>query len=190
MPRAWALLALLVLFTTACGDPPDKEMQQAQGAIDAARAAGAAVYAAEALAAAQLALTRAEEAVSARDYRLALNHALDSRQRAQDAAKLAADGMAATRVEADRSITRAAMGVEAMRARLKSPDVPRLPARTVSAVRASVADADRLVQEARAAQDRGDFKAAQTAATDANATLSTATKDLEDAAAAAAKRRR
>ena len=80
MPRAWALLALLVLFTTACGgDPPDKEMQQAQGAIDAARAAGAAVYATEELAAAQLALTRAEEAVSARDYRLALNHALDSR---------------------------------------------------------------------------------------------------------------
>jgi len=191
MPRAWALLALLVLFTTACGgDPPDKEMQQAQGAIDAARAAGAAVYATEELAAAQLALTRAEEAVSARDYRLALNHALDSRQRAQNAAKLAADGMAATRVEADRSITRAAMGVDAMRARLKSSDVPRLPAKTVSAVRASVADADRLVQEARAAQQRGDFKAAQTAATAANATLSTATKDLEDAAAAAAKRRR
>ena len=98
--------------------------------------------------------------------------------------------MAAARVEADRSITRAATGVEAMRTRLKSPDVPRLPARTVSAVRASVADADRLVQEARAALDRGDYKAAQTAAAAANATLSTATKDLEDAAAAAAKRRR
>jgi hypothetical protein len=191
MPRAWALLALLVLFTTACGgDPPDKEMQQAQGAIDAARAAGAAVYAVEELAAAQLALTRAEEAVSARDYRLALNYALDSRQRAQNAAKLAADGMAATRVEADRGITRAATGVEAMRARLKSPDVPRLPARIVSAVRASVADADRRVQEARTAQERGDYKAAQTAAAAANNSLSTATKDLEDAAAAAAKRRR
>ena len=73
---------------------------------------------------------------------------------------------------------------------LESSDVPRLPARTVSAVRASVADADRLVQEARAAQERGDYKAAQTAAADANTTLSTATKDLEDAAAAAAKRRR
>jgi Domain of unknown function (DUF4398) len=191
MPRAWALLALLVLFTTACGgDPPDKEMQQAQGAIDAARAAGAAVYAAEELGAAQLALKRAEEAVSARDYRLALNYALDSRQRAQNAAKLAADGMAATRVEADRSITRAAMGVDAMRTRLKSPDVPRLPARTVSAVRELVADADRRLQEARTAQDRGDYKAAQTAAADANTTLSMATKDLEVAAAGAAKRRR
>jgi hypothetical protein len=191
MPRAWALLALLVLFTTACGgDPPDKEMQQAQGAIDAARAAGADLYAAEELAAAQTALTRAGEAVTARDYRLALNHALDSRQRAQNAAKLAADGMAAARVEADRSTTRAAMGVEAMRTRLKSSDVPRLPARTVTAVRASVADADQRVQEARAALDRGDYKAAEAAAAAANATLSTATQNLEAAAAAAAKRRR
>jgi hypothetical protein len=128
--------------------------------------------------------------VAARDYRLALNHALDSRQRARNAAKLAADGMAAARVEADRSITRAAMGVEAMRTRLKSSDVPRLPARTVAAVRASVADADQRVQEARTAVDRGDYKAAQSAAAAANAALSAATQTLEAAAGAAAKRRR
>ena len=191
MPRAWALLALLVLFTTACGgDPPDKEMQQAQGAIDAARAAGADVYAAEEFAAAQRADERRRRC-RPRDYRLALNHALDSRERAQNAAKLAADGMAAARVEADRASHAPATGVEAMRARLKAPDVPRLPARTVCRRRAAVADADRRVQEARTAQERGDYKAAQiAAAAAANNTLSTATKDLEDAAAAAAKRRR
>jgi hypothetical protein len=187
MRRAWAFLALLVLFTTACGgDPLEREMQQAQDAIDAALAAGADVYAAEELAAAEAALTRAGVAVSARDYRLALNHALDSRQRAQNAAKLAADGMAAARVEADRSISRAAMGVEGMRTRLKQSDVPRLPARTVAAVRTSVTDADQRVQEARAALDRGDYKAAQASATAANATLSAASENLE----AAAKRRR
>jgi hypothetical protein len=180
-------LALLVLFTAACGgDPPNKEMDQAQGAIDAALAAGADVYAAEELEAAEAALTRAAQAVAARDYRLALNHALDSRQRAQNAAKLAADGMAAARVEADRSITRAATGVDAMRRRLKSPDVPRLPARTVAAVRALVADADKGVQEARAALDRSDYKGALAVATAANAALSTASENLE----AAAKRRR
>jgi hypothetical protein len=190
MPRAWALLVVLVLSTTACGDPPEREMEQAQGAIDAALAAGADEYAAAELAAAEAALTRAGEAVVARDYRLALNHALDSRQRAQNAAKLAAEGMAAARVEADRSIMRAAMGVEAMRTRLKSSDVPRLPTRTVAAVRTSVADADKRVQEARAAVDRGDYRAAQTAAAAANAALSAATKTLEAAAEAAGKRRR
>jgi hypothetical protein len=187
MRRAWAFLALLVLFTTACGgDPPEREMQQAQDAIDAALAARADVYAVEELAAAEAALTQAGAAVAARDYRLALNHALDSRQRAQNAARLAADGMAAARGEADRSITLAAKGVEAMRLRLKSPDVPRLPSRTVTAVRASVADADKRVQEARAALDRGDYEAAQASAAAANTTLSAASSDLE----AAAKRRR
>jgi hypothetical protein len=188
MARAWAFLALLVLLTTACGgDPPDKEMQQAQGAIDAALAAGADEYAADELNAAETALTAAGAAVAARDYRLALNHALDSRQRAQNAAKLAADGAAAARVEADRAITRAAMGVEGMRTRLKSSDIPRLPPRTVAAVRASVADAEKWVQEARTALDRSDYTAAQAAARAANAALSAATQNLE---AAAAKRRR
>ena len=191
MSPARGLLVVILLATVACGgEPPDKEMQQAQGAIDAAIAAGADVYATAELDAAETALTRAGEAVVARDYRLALNHALDSRQRAQNAAKLAADGMAAARVEADRSITRATMGVDAMRTRLKSSDVPRLPARTVAAVRASVADADRLVQEARAAIDRRDYIAAQTSASAANEALSAATQNLEAAAAAAAKRRR
>ena len=190
MPRAWVLLVVLAVFTAACGgDPPEKEMQQAQAAIDAAVAAGAETYAAEELAAAESALTHAASAVAARDYRLALNHALDSRQRAQNAAKLAADGMAAARAEADRTIARAAKGVEGMRARLKSPDVPRLPARTVSAVRVSVTDADKRVQEARTAFDRGDFKAAQAAANAANAELTAATSNLETAAAAAKRRK-
>ena len=72
----------------ACGgDPPEKEMQQAQAAIDVAVAAGAETYAAQELAAAEAALTHAGSAVAARDYRLALNHALDSRQRALNATR-------------------------------------------------------------------------------------------------------
>ena len=45
MPSARRLFTLSghrpVVSVAACGDPPEKEMQQAQGAIDAARAAGA-----------------------------------------------------------------------------------------------------------------------------------------------------
>src|SRR6476646_8902770 len=65
-----ALLAIASLV--ACGEPPDKEMHQAQGAIDAARAAGAETYAPAELKAAVDALTRAQDAVAQRDYRLAL----------------------------------------------------------------------------------------------------------------------
>jgi len=57
-------------------------MDQAQGALDAARAAGAERYATAEYQAAATALKNAQDAVAQRDYRLALNHALDSRERA------------------------------------------------------------------------------------------------------------
>src|SRR3954468_2621559 len=121
--RALALIIALLLSTAACGgDPPEKEMQQAQGAIDAARAAGADQYAHEEFAAAQEALKHANEAVEQRDYRLALNHALDSRERAQNAAKLAADGKAAARTQADRAINAAQAEINAVEARVKTAE--------------------------------------------------------------------
>jgi hypothetical protein len=190
MSRARALLVVMLLSTAACGEPPDKEMQQAQGAIDAARAAGAEVYAADELAAARSALARAEEAATARDYRLALNHALDSRQRAQNAAKLAADGMAVARVEADKAVTAAAAAIDALRARLKAPEVSRLPPRTLTAPRQAVADAERRVQEARTALERGEYASAQSMAARTRAALAEASRGLEAAAAASLRRRR
>src|SRR5258705_4082176 len=78
------------VLVTACGDPPNKEMDQAQGAIDAARAAGADRYATSEYTAATDALKRAQDAVAQRDYRQALNEALDSREHAQNAAREAA----------------------------------------------------------------------------------------------------
>jgi hypothetical protein len=191
MSRARALLLASSLFMAACGgEPPDKEMQQAQGAIDAARAAGADLYAADEFTAAQAALSRAEDAVGARDYRLALDHALDSRQRAQNAAKLAADGMASARVEADRAITAAAAGINTLRARLKSAEALRLPARTVTPPRQAVADGDRRLQEARAALERGDYRGARDAAAAANTALAAASTELDAAISGAARRRR
>jgi hypothetical protein len=191
MSRARALAVLTLLFMAACGgEPPDKEMQQAQGAIDAARAAGADVYAVEEFAAAQAALKRAEDAAVARDYRLALDHALDSRQRAQNAAKLAADGMASARVEADRALTAAVTSANTLRTRLKAPDAQRLPARTLTAPRQALADGDRLVQEARAALDRGDYRGARETATGANTALAAARAELDAAITGAARRRR
>jgi hypothetical protein len=73
-PLRACVLALVLL--TACGTPPHKEMDQAQGAIDAARAAGADRYAADEYNAAVQSLQLANDAVDQRDYRLALNHAL------------------------------------------------------------------------------------------------------------------
>ena len=79
------LVLTAVLLTSACGDPPDKELQQARSAIESARGAGAEVYARDEFGAAETALKSATEAVDQRDYRLALNRALDARERAQNA---------------------------------------------------------------------------------------------------------
>jgi hypothetical protein len=191
MSPARGLLVVILLATVACGGkPPDKEMQQAQGAIDAAIAAGAETYAREEIAAAQSALTRADEAVGARDYRLALNHALDSGARARNAAKLAADGKAAARGDADRAVSDAAAIVATLQTRLKAPDLSRYPARAVAAARNAAANGERRVQEARTAVERGDYAAGLAAAAAANTAVTTATRDLDAAASAPARRRR
>src|ERR687897_1698384 len=99
-----ALLVSLCLFV-ACAAPPTREMDQAQGSIDAARAAGADRYATDQYDAAVKALENAHDAVGQRDYRLALNYALDSRDRAQRAAKEAATQQAVPRSAAERRLS-------------------------------------------------------------------------------------
>ena len=105
--RRGATLLLLTLFAVACSEPPQKELDRAQGAIDAARAAGAEQYAPQSFTAATSALKQAHDAVALRDYRLALTRALDASDRAQDAAKGAADGKARARSEAESAINAA-----------------------------------------------------------------------------------
>ncbi len=132
-------------------------MQQAEGAIEAARAAGAEQYARDEFAAAQDLLKRAGEAVVLRDYRLALNYALDSREQAQNAARLAADSKAIARVEADRATSALVAALAALQARLKTAEAARVPARTLAGPRTTLADVDRRLQEARTAMERGDY---------------------------------
>lgn len=185
------LVALLTFGSLACGgDPPDKEMQQAQGAIDAARAAGADQYAREEFTAAQEALAHANEAVKDRDYRLALNYALDSRERAQNAAAMAADGKAKARVDADRAITAATAAVGDLAAKVKAAEAGRASSRALAAARQALADSERGLQEARAAFDKGDYVTARTAAAAINAPAAAAIRNLESPPATPSRRRR
>jgi len=102
---AWLFVALLA---SACGEPPNKEMDQAQGAIDAARAAGADRYATSEYKLATDALASANTAVTQGDYRLALNHALESLEQAQNAARVAADTRARLRGTVERQMAETA----------------------------------------------------------------------------------
>ena len=93
-------------------------MNRAQGAIDAARAAGAEQYATTEYAAATTALQNANNAVAAGDYRLALNYALESHDHAQNAARNAADTKARTRAEVERAIPETHARIVRARARI------------------------------------------------------------------------
>lgn len=157
MPRpsgavSWLLrlsVALMLTVATACAAPPQKEMDQAQGAIDTARAAGADQYAAAELTAADTALQRSHEAAGQRDYRQALNHALDARERAQTAAREAADKKAIARGEAERALTALELAIAGVEQRLASPPAAGATPRPPAPLTAALTAAKETMQEAR-----------------------------------------
>jgi hypothetical protein len=159
--RRWRFVSAVIIASisiVACGsDPPDKEIQQAQEAIDTARAVSADRYAKDDFSASTDALKNAHAAVDARDYRLALNYALEARDRAESAAKDAADRKATARSNADRALRNAALALVDVRVRLKSAQAAQKPLRVLNAARSAAADGENHVQEARAAFERADY---------------------------------
>jgi len=177
---------LTAILTVACAEPPNREMDQAQGAIEAARAAGADVYATDEFEAAVDALARAGDAVELDDYRLALNLAIDSRERAQLAAKLAVEGRSLARGAAERAVAEVSALVGRARARLGNPEVTRLPAGSLSEPEAVIAAAEQSLQEARAALDADEYQRAIDAAEGVAARVEGALRAIDLAAAAPA----
>jgi len=176
--RRLALITATIL-SVSCAEPPNKEMNQAQGAIDAARAAGADRFAAAEFTAAQDALKKSEAAVADGDYRQALSHAIDSRERAQNAAKLAVDGRADARGHAERAIAEVATLLSRAHAQLKAADAARLNPRTLEGPRSTVAATGKMLQEARTALKAEDYPAVTKALNSAAAELQAALTEID-----------
>ena|SRR5436190_20496744 len=182
--------ALAALMGAACGDPPDKEIQQAQGAIDTARAAGADLYATTEYSAAQDALKRANEAVEQRDYRLALNNALDARERAQNAAKEAADRKTTARSEAERALLDAMTALNDAHTKLRAAETAHAPPKLLTTARHVITDGEDTVQKAREAFDNQDYLGVKTTVSGMTGRLKAAAGELEAAAPGSNRRRR
>ena len=145
-----------LIATVACSAPPEKERHQAEGAIAAAREAGAALYARTDLETAENALQKYDAAVAQRDYRQALSLAVEARDTAYQAAKRAADGKSAARAEADRLLLDAEQTLQDARAHLRSPGAsPRL--------RALATAVETAMQDARSAAGSQDYHGAVSA---------------------------
>ena len=160
MRRVVAAAITAFLLSAACSEPPQKEIDRAQGAIDAARAAGAPQYAAETFRAAETAMRQTHDAVQQRDYRLALSLAIDANDRALEAATQAANGQARARGDAEAAIARATNTLRQLDERMKFAETSRVAAKELEAVKGVRADAERALQEARAAVEAGDYFAA------------------------------
>ncbi|HEY7791969.1 MAG TPA: DUF4398 domain-containing protein [Vicinamibacterales bacterium] len=172
-------LCLTLIVLPACGQPPEKELHEAQGALDAARAAGAPQYAADEYQAAADALKKAQTAVTDRDYRQALNFALDSRERAQDAVKDAADRKAAVRGDAERALVEGRAALEQARAVLADAEAAHTPAKLLAAPRATIDQATDALQKARTALDAHQELKALDLASGIAGRLKATTQDLQ-----------
>src|SRR5262252_3710960 len=184
------MLLTIGLTTAACGDdPPTKELEQAQQAIDEARASGAARYSSDEFNAAQDAIKRAQTAVTQRDYRQALYDALDARDRAQNASKDTVDKKAKAKVDAERALRDAALAIVDARAKLRAAETGRRSSRLTLPLRRDIADAETHVQEARTALAHGDYLDALDSLNTSMQRLNDSVKALDAAGPPPARRR-
>jgi hypothetical protein len=184
------VLLLSLVCCAACSEPPQKEIDRAQGALDAARAAGADQYATDSFKAAADALQQAHDAVEGRDYRLALMRALDANERALAAAREAADGKARASGQAEHAIGEAETALTQLQAALKEAAGARVPPAALKGARDTAADTEGALQEARAAFGTGNYSGARERVKDVKARISASLKEVNEAIAVRSTRRR
>lgn len=164
-------------------------MDQAQGSIDAARAAGADRFATEQYDAAVKALQNAHSAVARRDYRLALNYALDGRDRAQRAAKEAATQQAVLRSAAERRLGEVTASLDQAEQQLKAAESARVPRRSLTAARAAITEAEAHLQKAGTSIQAGNYSMSQEQLAESAKKLQAAVAEIESATKARGRRK-
>jgi len=157
------LLGILLLFAAGCSEPPQKEINQAQSAIDAARAAGADLYAPEEYSGAEATLQKARAAVDQRDYRQALSYAIDARQRADEATRLVPDARRRASSAAEAAFKATSERAAHLETLLREADAAKVPARELHGPRDTLAAAQASLQETRTLIDQGKFAEASAA---------------------------
>jgi hypothetical protein len=158
-----------LILAAACSGPPQKEIDQAQAALDSARAAGADRYATSEYAEAASSLQKAHDAVTQRDYR----------QRAQEALRVAPEGKTRAHDAAVKDYDRTASRANELQTRLREADAARVPARDLQTPRSTLAEARQALQEASAAITAGNFEAVSKSLTEVRGKLDGAMAVME-----------
>jgi hypothetical protein len=178
--RRLLAIVILLLFTAGCSEPPQKEIDQAQGAVDAARTAGADTYAAMEFSAAVASLDKARAAVEQRDYRQALNYAIDSRQRANDAARQAAEAKGRAKHDIEAQYGEVATRANRLQAVLRTAETGGATAKALSPGQAALRDARASLQKASAAISAGNYAAAGQVLTEVRGKIDAAITEVQN----------
>jgi Domain of unknown function (DUF4398) len=187
--RRLFVIGCLLLAAAGCSEPPQKELDQAQAAIEAARTAGADRYASTEFTAAVSSLDKARAAIDQRDYRQALNYALDSRQRAADATRLAAEGKARAKRDVEAVYGEAATRANQLQTALRTAETGGTPAKALKPGQAALAGARTSLQEASAEITAGNYGEATKRLTEVRGKLDAAITEVQNIPRSAAKRR-
>lgn len=182
MKPSWHLrgLVALSLLSLACAEPPHKEMSRAEGAIEAARAAGAETYAADEFSNAQRALERSKAAVEESDFRQALSQALDAFEQAELAAATAATQKAKARGDVDTQLAEVAARVKALSDGLDAMVAAKVSETRLKPSRTRLAALQQRLQETRSISEAGDPRKAKMLLDGASDDIDALAKGLED----------
>ena len=178
--RRLPVIGLFLLFViAACSGPPQREIDQARSALASARTAGADRYASEEYAAAASSLEKANAAVDQRDYRQALNYALDSRQRAVEAEQLAPAGKARAKGATEALYGTVASTTNRLQSALRAAENAASP-KTLRAGQAVLKDARAHLQKASAAITAENYEEAAKTLADVRVKLNAALTDVQN----------
>jgi cytochrome c biogenesis protein ResB len=150
-------IGLLLLALAGCSEPPQKEIDEAKSAIDAAQAAGAQQYATAEYAGAVATLEKARVSVTERDYRQALSYAIDARQRAIEASRLVPETRTRLKAEAETELKKASDSVAHLDSVLRAAGDAGVRAQELLPPHDALLAAKRVLQEARTALDAGKY---------------------------------
>lgn len=159
-----ALLTFVALLATACDEPPKREIQAAEAALDKARQAEAERFAPERFREAQSALDNARQQVQARDYRGALSSANAAAERSRAAATAAVAARTLARSAAEVALAELQAVLDDVAAVRQEAEEAKLPAEAFAEVEPRLESLKAGLDAAQKQVDAGDVLAAQAAA--------------------------
>ena len=177
--RRLLAIGLLLLVSAGCSGPPQKELDQARTAVDAARTAGAEQYAATEFTAAAASLQKAHAAVDQRDYRQALNYALDSRQRATEAERMASTGKARAKTAVEALYGDVSTRLNRLQTAVRAAETA-ASSKILRASQATLRDARANLQKASAAISAGNYAEATKTLTEVREKVDAALVDVQN----------